>query len=179
MKALTSALLGSVFLVGCGPPSDTGLSDLGVRSDPLTTVTISEDCDGGGSYEMTATIDQVDDPLKLDVDISYTYTACVWKDYILDGTVSYGKLHEETSPDVFLTEIDYDSSLAYTGDHTGSCTAAFEFRDQSDKPEDKVSVAKSCQHLGTKTMGDLEKKCKLKKPKKDKKGKGKKCELKI
>lgn len=180
MKSAILFLAGSLLLFGCGETEDD--VDLKTSSyaleNPLTTVTILDDCDGGGTYEVTATVDTVEVPAKVEASAAFTYTACVTNKYgTIDGTLSYNKLLTEPSPGQVDTAISYNSALTYLGTHVGSCITSFALADLSNDAFDKVSIAESCQHPGLKLLKSLEK-CDMKDSKPDKKGKNK-CELKF
>lgn len=155
-------------------------SDLATQVEPLTSVTITDDCPGGGTFQLTASIDTEETPPKIDVDAEFEYTACVTEKYgTVDGTLTYERLLEETAPDQFSTDVKYNSNLDYGGTHLGGCSASFVFIDQAADPKElEASVVKSCPHPGVKLLEKLEK-CKFKKDKKGKKKGKNKCKFKF
>ena len=160
MRAASFCLAALAF--GCGQVGSVqdGGVDVSSRSTalqmPLTTVTITEDCDGGGTVQLTGSLDIVETPAKVDLGLSFTYTACVTDKY---GTVA-GTAASASSYAPWVI------NLTYSGTRTGTCTANFALSDVgAEKPVDKLSVAGSCQHPYVKYLEKLEKECKLKKPK--------------
>lgn len=172
MKAL--ALVPFCLALGCGGSAvdavDVDVAKMSLEQ-ALTDVTVTEDCDGGGTVTIEASLDKVDEPFKLDLDVSFSYSACVDNKYgTVDGTVTYDKLTTGTDTGTYATELVYEANLLHG---TTTCSANVSFSEDVDKPTD-MKVAKLCRHPEMKLLEKLEKECKVKKPKGKKKDK---CDL--
>lgn len=161
MKAL--ALVPFCLALGCGP--DTSEVALAVvqtsLQDALTDVTVTEDCDDGGTVTITALLDKVDEPFKLELDVSFAYAGCVDDRYgTVDGTVTYTKLTTGTATGTYATELVYQGNVIH---ETTICSANISFSEDVVKPTD-MKVAKLCRHPEMKILEKLEKDCKVKVP---------------
>ena len=178
MKA--SAVFLALCLAACGSgPGDNpefGAAKTALK-DALTVISITDDCEGGGTYQLDVLIDKEDSPVKLDLDLVFTYTACVSnKMGTVDGTVTFNKDVNEVAADSYQTQVSYVGNLAFTGTGAGSCTANVAVDNTSDDTNYDVKLAKLCNHPEMKVLEKLEKDCKFKKPKGNGPAKKDKCE---
>lgn len=180
MKA--SSVLLALCLGACGADSSEGpelfTSKMALQEELTATITVTDDCEEGGTYQVDALIDKEDEsPIKLDLDLTFTYTACVSKKLgTVNGTVTYAKDVNELAVDSYQTQVSYVSNLSFTGTGTGSCVANVAVDNTSDDMNYDVELAKVCNHPEMKVLEKLEKGCKFKKPKPGKKHKDK-CEF--
>lgn len=157
----TLALVGLPFMLACH--ADVDVADVGVvRERPeqaLTDVTITHDCDDGGTLTIDATLDKVEEPFRLALDVSFTYAACVDQRYgTVNGTVTYRKLTTRTETRTYETGVAYQANVRY--DAT-ACAANVSFDEDVGTPTD-VTVAKTCRHPAYRMLDRLEKECRVK-----------------